>query len=401
MSTYLPHLLEAQRAIELLFDLSEATSWWERRSAARMPWSVYRRDRRWTPPLVREWPLAIAPARNPALAGTTGTLFLAEARSASLMNDIVGRLMVWAGDAEGIGQFGLFETDNRPDVVEAMFDAAERWLFEHVPGLQAVRGPVSLHPLHASGLLVDGFAAQPAAFLPYNPPYYPDLVAAVGYEPAQTWQAYALELPAFAPVSARHVASQSVRVTTPHEWPALAEAVANLYGEAEIGRSKRGASRAGVPGWPGAGFVRALLGDRVSWLGPEGRLALRGLRQRMLLAVAQEGGRPVGAALGVPDSSIALRRANGRLLPLGWLPYAWAVARTRRLRVFPAVVPVESQGQGLEVALYRALVAEAGRYGFTTAIVGPLRAADAPSAQAMAALGAGVVQTYQIYEKAY
>ncbi len=424
MSLFLPPLIGSARNVKVQFDVLTANERWERRRGARVPWNVYRGDRRWTPPLRAQWMRALDPNRNPMLAGVEHAVFLAEARNLSLGDVVVARLVVWAGHADGIGYFGAFETINDPDLAQALFSAAETWFFEHVPGLEEVRGPVSPDPLCASGLLVDGFAARPAAFLPYSPPYYPELLWCEEFELHGAWQAYALDLCTAAGTQAEGRPAWEVRVVGAREWPDLASQLLDLCRQAE---DSLGAWQAVLP---------LLAGEETDpRFSLEARLAIRYLRPRALVAVAWEAGEPIGAVVGVPDNSSALRRANGRLLPWGWLPYLRAMRRTRQLRIFPAVVAQGYPAHDIEPVLYAALAQAAVARGFDTAIVGPLagveqgRGSDiAPSlwpgvtagpgsqagerepttrlgqiarAQAMATLGAHVVQTYQMCEKRY
>lgn len=439
MPLFLPPLIGPSRDVRVRFDVFPAAERWERRRGARVPWGVYRGDRRWTPPLRAQWSRALDPARNPLLAETEHALFLAEARNLSLGDVIAGRLVVWAGHEEGIGCFGAFEAINDPNLTEALFSAAEMWFFEHVPGLEVVRGPVSLDPLCASGLLADGFDARPAAFLPYSPPYYPELLAREEFELRGHWQAYVLDLGVVAVSQAQERPAWDVRTVGPQDWADLTGPVLDLYRQVEDGL---GACQALHP---------LLANEADSRFSLEAQLAIRYLRPRALVAVAWEAGELVGAAVGVPDNSAALRRANGRLLPLGWLPYLLAVRKTRRLRIFPAAVAESHAGREIELALYASLAEAAAAKGFDTAVVGPFgsgrrpgsdewseNADDQPmtvdrydvfdhrstdrsmghypgeqedqeavgkssvaSAQAMAALGARVLQTYQMCEKRY
>ncbi len=439
MLLFLSPLIGTPRNVKLQFDIFAATERWQQRRGAGVPWGVYRADRRWTPPLRAQWSRALDPARNPLLAETEHAVFLAEARNLSLGDVIAGRLVVWAGHEEGTGCFGAFEAINDPSLTEALFAAAETWFFEHVPGLEAVRGPISPDPLCPSGLLADGFDAQPTAFLPYSPPYYPELLMLEDFELWGQWQAYALDLHAGAPSQTQKRSAWDIHILGPQDWPDLTGPILSLYQEVEDGL---GACQALHP---------LLANEADSRFSLEAQLAIRYLRPRALVAVAWEAGELVGAVVGVPDNSAALRRANGRLLPLGWLPYLLAVRKTRRLRIFPAAVAESHVGREIELALYASLAEAAATKGFDTAVVGPFGSGEQPgsdewpengngrpttidrhdffdrrdaghsmghypddredqetvgkssvaSAQAMVALGARVLQTYQMCEKRY
>lgn len=148
---------------------------------------------------------------------------------------------MWADHQKDDGCFGLFEAINHPDLVEALCSTAEVWLFEHAPRLRSACGPLSLEPFRPAGLLVDGFDALPAAFLSYNPPYYPELVLQAGYEPGPAQHAYELDLAAAGEIA------RTVRVVGPDAWPTWAGVVADLYCRALPGTGAGYAVESGLP----------------------------------------------------------------------------------------------------------------------------------------------------------
>ena len=97
----------------------------------------------------------------------------------------VGRIMALVNQAhndyhhENIGFFGFFDCINDPEVSQALFAAAENWL--RGQGVSAVRGPANPSSNHVYGLLVEGFDSMPAIMMPYNYPYYEQLIAQAGY----------------------------------------------------------------------------------------------------------------------------------------------------------------------------------------------------------------------------
>jgi hypothetical protein len=200
MSGSLPPILFPTGRQRPFFSVREVESGWELRQFAGTAGHVYAQDRYWAPPLARERQRSLKPEHNPALKNVDPGLFLAEARNLAWADTPAGSLAVWFDPAAShpgggiIASFGMFEASNDPDIAERLFDAAEMWLYQRVPGLAAIRGPMSLEPLRPPGLLVDGFDAPPAAHLPYGLPYYIEMIESAGYRPALEWQTYSLVL---------------------------------------------------------------------------------------------------------------------------------------------------------------------------------------------------------------
>ncbi len=89
---------------------------------------------------------------------------------------------------ENIGFFGFFDCVNDEEVSNALFKAAQDYL--RTQGVAAVRGPANPSSNHTYGLLVDGFNSMPSIMMPYNYPYYADLIEKAGFTKAKDLLAY-------------------------------------------------------------------------------------------------------------------------------------------------------------------------------------------------------------------
>src|SRR5262249_49252863 len=92
---------------------------------------------------------------------------------------------------EKVGFFGFFECVPDQAVANALFDAAQQFLHAH--GMEAMRGPAPPSVKDEYGLLVDGFQASPVVLMPYNPPYYRELMERYGFTKAKDLYAYLLD----------------------------------------------------------------------------------------------------------------------------------------------------------------------------------------------------------------
>ena len=107
---------------------------------------------------------------------------------------VVGRLCALINDAyntyhhENIGFFGFFDCVNDAAISHALFEEGEKWLREQ--GVSAVRGPANPSSNHPYGLLVEGFESMPAIMMPYNFPYYAELIEKEGFVKAKDLLAF-------------------------------------------------------------------------------------------------------------------------------------------------------------------------------------------------------------------
>lgn len=85
-------------------------------------------------------------------------------------------------------QFGCLDAIEDEEVVGRLLETAENWLRER--GATRVNGPFSPSVNSEAGMLVEGFDAVPMIFMPWNPPYLPELVEKHGYQKARDLISY-------------------------------------------------------------------------------------------------------------------------------------------------------------------------------------------------------------------
>lgn len=157
-----------------------------------VPWRIYAQDPLWTPfPRDSERQM-FNPQANPLLRHVHPECFLA-------MEDKkpVGRIAAITDDLladERMGLFGCFESVNRSEVARELLRAACQSLVER--GKILVQGPATLNTSQQVGLLVEGFNRPPQVMMPYNPPYYAELLEENGFSQLLDLYSY-LWLPEF------------------------------------------------------------------------------------------------------------------------------------------------------------------------------------------------------------
>lgn len=144
------------------------------------PWQLYRDDPHWIPPLLSMHRDKLDKQKNPSWQYLHGDYFLAR-RAGHPVGTIAAFINPRHNEFhnENIAWFGLFEVENDPEAAHALLKTAEDWAREQ--GADALRGPQSFTGADEVGLLVEGFI-DPVILMPYNPPYYQDLVESAGFE---------------------------------------------------------------------------------------------------------------------------------------------------------------------------------------------------------------------------
>jgi GNAT superfamily N-acetyltransferase len=115
--------------------------------------------------------------------------------------------------------------------------------------------------------------------------------------------------------------------------------------------------------------------------------------------IAERDGEVLGAALTLPDVNQALAKANGRLLPIGWLRYLLANRKIDRVRVFALGVKPEYQHLGIAAAFYVRCLEVGKRRNQPRGETGWILEVNKPMNRAMEGMGGKVVKKYRLYEK--
>ena len=154
-----------------------------------LPWTIYRNDPQWVPPLRRDLKKRFDETQYPFFDHAEAEFLIARRQGR-----VVGRIVAIKNDihidfhGEQVGFFGFFESIEDPEVAAALFFHAAQWLRERKLGV--MRGPVNYSTNDDCGLLVEGFDSPPMIMMSYNPPYYLNLIEGFGFEKAKDLLAY-------------------------------------------------------------------------------------------------------------------------------------------------------------------------------------------------------------------
>lgn len=266
-----------------------------------LPWTLYRDDPNWVPPLKASVRELLDVERHPFYGA--GRAAENELFSAWDGPDVVGRVAAIHNHRhnevhdENVVFFGFFESIDRPDVAAGLLAAVEEWAAGR--GATAVRGPMNPSTNYECGLLVEGFNRPPVLMMTYNPSYYPRLLESAGYAKVKDLHAY---------ISPVHGASlqrlQRLAERTRSRNPDLTTRGADLADfEGEVRLVKEIYNAAWERNW---GFV-PMSDSEITWLAKE----LKPLVQKDLLRFALIAGEPVAFLLTVPDWNPVLADLDG------------------------------------------------------------------------------------------
>jgi GNAT superfamily N-acetyltransferase len=325
----------------------------ERRLFVELPWSLYKDDPNWIPPLLSDMYATLDSQKNALLRLGPSIFFLATQNQRPVGRIGCGMdLRLNAAKGNKMGYITLFESINDYRVAAALFDRATGWLKEQ--GATTVTGPQS--PSNGDdyrGLLIDGFDHPPILLNSYNPSYYREFMEKYGFIKQFDRYAYYYDISD----------GPSERLT---RGVALAQ---KRYGFSvrKIDLNNLDRERAvikkvvedSMPEWP----------DMIPPSDEELIAEIQKLRQLavpdLVLFVENKDGDCLGIAVALPDYNQVLKHLNGRLFPTGIFKYLWYKRKITGVRMFALFVTPQGRRRGVSAALYYYTMLNAMRLGYT------------------------------------
>jgi GNAT superfamily N-acetyltransferase len=359
----------------------------DKKQFIRFPWTIYRGDPHWVPPLLMERRDFLDPAKNPFFEHSDVRLFLAREDGA-----VVGRIAAIvnhnhvARHGERAGFFGLFECVDRQEVANALFDAAAASL--RAAGMQVMRGPENLSINDDLGLLVKGFDRPPFVMMPHNPPYYERLVEGYGFSKAMDLLAYYGEHYDQAPPERfergmaviRKRYRFDIRTLDMKRFDEEVDLIKTVYNEA----------------WEDNWNAIPMTDREFTHLAKDLKLVI----DPEMCIIAEVNGRVAGFSLALPDLNRALIKINGRLFPSGLIKLLWHKRKINGVRVLTMGVLPPYRHMGISTALIYETYKRGGQRGYHVGELSWILETNAPMNNALVNAGFVVHKTYRLYDRA-
>ncbi len=321
--------------------------------------------------------------KNPYYEHSEAKYFIAE-------NDgkVLGRIVATVNNRhnefhkENIGFFGFFECVEDQEIANALFDKAVEYLRNMKVDL--VRGPANLTSNDDWGLLLNAFDAPPMVMMPYNPPYYRELIENYGFKKVMDLYAYWQNTDDVSDKAGR-VAEKiksrskvSFRKINIKDWDNEVKRIRRIYNEA----------------WSlNWGFV-PMTESEFNHLAKDLKMIL----DPDFIIIAEDGDRPVGFSLTLPDVNQALKKINGKLLPFGIIRLLYNLKKIKTVRVITMGLIPEYHKKGLDSVLYFETLKAGKRKGIIGGELSWVLETNEMMNRIAQSLGARIYKTYRLYD---
>lgn len=360
-------------------------TFWKRRKFINMAWDIYQDYCNWVPPLKINMHTLLNPDKHPFHRHAEAQLFLAERNG-----KVVGRIAAHVNHAHNdywndqVGFFGFFECINNQEIANLLFGAAKEFLRSH--HCTHIRGPFNWSVNDDCGLLIDSFDREPVIMMPYNPPYYRQLLENAGFEKIKDLYAYHIEGTQKIP---ERLQQSAETVKQRHNFILRTVNMKNFWKEVEI--IKRIYNQAWGNNW---GTVPTSE-EEANYLAKQLKLIV----DPNLCYIAEVDDQAVGFSVTLPDINQAIKYAQGRLFPLGLLKILWHKRHIDCVRVFLLGVLKEHRHRGIDVTMYYQTFKDALKRGYYAGEFSWILEDNYPMRNALEKLGAEIYKTYRIYQQ--
>ena len=176
--------------------IKEAKTKAEYLAFVKFPYSLYKENPNWVPPLINDEIETIDPDLNPVYQNANASFFLAYQDE-----KIVGRIAAiinWIEIKEikkSKVRFGWFDVIDNINVTKSLIDCVIKFGKDH--NLESVEGPLGFSNLDKAGLLIKGYEEQNTMITLYNYPYYSEHLKKLGFNEAAKWVEYEIKIDDF------------------------------------------------------------------------------------------------------------------------------------------------------------------------------------------------------------
>ncbi|MBQ7527704.1 MAG: N-acetyltransferase [Bacteroidaceae bacterium] len=329
-----------------------------------LPKKLYKGNSCYVPDLeqdVRNW---FDPRHNPGLKHSDVLPLVAYNTEGEAVGRIVGIINrkaneTWKGSCV---RFGWIEFVDDADVSAALLKAVEDW--GRQKGMDSIQGPLGISDFDKEGMLVEDFDKLGSAITIYNPPYYPEHMARLGFGKEVDWV--------------------QVRVPVPDEVPErfarVKKLVGDLYGLKVRKLTPREVFKEGY-GRKIFHLLNAAYSQLFGYTPHNDEEAdafvaeyIRMLDLRMLSMVEDAEGQLIACSITMPNLSRALQKTGGKLFPFGWYHMLRAMKWHHEDEVELLLIAVhpEWQALGINALLFADLIPVFKEMGFRWAETGPM-----------------------------
>ncbi|MAY22112.1 MAG: GTP cyclohydrolase [Flavobacteriaceae bacterium] len=304
------------------------------------PFQLYKDCPYWVPPLIKDEMETLDKTKNPVFKNAEASYFLAkkEGKLAGRIAVIINHLEVNEIGKKKI-RFGWFDVIDDIDVTKALLDKVFEIGKEHQ--LAYAEGPVGFSNMEKAGILTMGFEELNTMITWYHYPYYATHFEQLGFEKQATWVEYKMSIP------------NSIK----EKVAKFSGIIKQRYGLSVI----RFKNKKKI--LPYVDKMFELLNktyDKLQTFVPIQQYQIDYYKEKYfgfihpdyITCIKDDEGKLIAFSIVMPSFSKALKKANGKLLPMGWWHILQAQRKNDTAAFYLIGIDPEYQGKGVTAIIF-------------------------------------------------
>jgi hypothetical protein len=338
---------------EMSIDIKEVVTKKDIKEFIKVPFSIYKDDENYVPPLIMDEMDTFNKKKNPAFETAEARMFIAykDGKPAGRIAGILSHIANEKYNTKNI-RWGWFDSIEDFDVAHTLFKLVEDWGKEL--GMETLTGPHGFSDLDPEGMLIEGFDQLPTIAVYYNYPYYVDFAEKYGFQKDIDY------------VEFRSLAPKKGEI--PPKLLRLGERIKERSKIRVIKfKSKRDAMKYGKA-------VFDVLDDAFEEIYGSVPLTQKQVQyyikkyislvdKDMLTLAVDENNHAVGFMIAMPSFSEAFQKAKGKLFPFGFIYVLKALRNYEVLDFYLAGVRKKYRGHGIDLLMVLEAAKAAGEKG--------------------------------------
>ncbi|WP_411767465.1 GTP cyclohydrolase [Winogradskyella sp. A3E31] len=323
-----------------MIEIKEAISKKELAIFAKFPFQLYKGSPYWVPPIIKQELETFNKDKNPIFKDADARFFLAykDQKLVGRVAAIINWLEV-KGQSQKKMRFGWFDFIDDLQVSKALLDKVESIGKEN--NLEYTEGPVGFSNLDKVGVITEGFDTMSSMITWYNYPYYADHYVAHGYAPEKHYAESRFPFSNVNPETfvkaqdliKRRYGLKALSFTKTEEVMPYADRMFDLFNETYSTLS----SFVAITDIQKAYFKEKF----ISFVNPE-----------YIKFVVDASDNLIGFAIVLPSFAKALKKANGKLFPLGFSHILKAKKNSKDVVFYLIGIHPEYQNKGVHAVIF-------------------------------------------------
>jgi len=369
-------------------EVREVSSRRELKTFIYLPERIHRGHANWVPPLYLDERKYFDRTKNKAFSYCPTILLLAW-RGGRPVGRVMGIINPRFNEHRkvSLARFGCLETFEDRETVHRLLAGIEDWARGR--GMTRIIGPYGFSDQDPEGFLIEGFENRATIATYYNFEWLPQFVESEGYVKDVDYFVYKVPVPAELPDFYRKIYERGLR-----------------RGGFEIVEFRK---RSEIKPW-----VRPILGlmnecytaGNIYGFAPLDEKEMDDLAKRYIpildprfVKVLTKDGEPLGFIVGIPDLTVGIQKAKGRLFPFGFLRILRAAKKTRQLDLLLGAVKEKYRNHGLDALLGARMLMSARQAGMEFMDTHHEMESNVSVRSIMERMGGQVYKKFRVYQK--